>query len=227
MIATQIMHAEREQLLKIADKYRNQGYEVTFHPNSEDLPIFLKNYRPDMIVRRGEETVVVEVKSRSSLSTLPPHYLSDLAEVIEKHHSWRLDLVMDNSGDDNPYPPKSEGSLQRQEIESRLPIAKQIVGQNLESSILYVWSLVEATLRLISEKEELNLKKFDPLSLVKQLTYEGIISRSDYQLLMNALSLRNAVAHGFKTNELTLNSVHQLIEVTENLLTDLSSDPEC
>ncbi len=227
MIATQTMKQENNRLLKIADKYRNQGYEVTFHPNSEDLPSFLKNYRPDLIVRRGEQTVVVEVKSRFSLSSLPPHYLSGLAEVIEKHQSWRLDLVMDNSEDDNPYPSKSEGSLQRQEIESRLAIAKQIVGQNLESSILYTWSLVEATLRLISEKEELSLKKIDPLSLVKQLTYEGIISRSDYQLLMNALSLRNAVAHGFKTNELTLNSVHELIEVTENLLKDLSSDTEC
>jgi len=227
MMTTQTMNAEREQLLKIADKYRNQGYEVTFHPNIEDLPSFLKNYRPDLIVRRGEETVVVEVKSRSSLSSLPPHYLSDLAEVIEKHHSWRLDLVMDNSEDDNPYPSRSEGSLQRQEIESRLAIAKQIVGQNLESSILYVWSLVEATLRLISEKEELSLKKIDPLSLVKQLTYEGIISRSEYQLLMNAISLRNAVAHGFKTNELTPNSVHELIEVTESLLKDLSSGTEC
>jgi uncharacterized protein YutE (UPF0331/DUF86 family) len=108
-----------------------------------------------------------------------------------------------------------------------LPIAKQIVSQNLEASILYTWSLVEATLRLISEKEELSLKKNDPRSLVKQLTYEGIISRSDYQSLMNALSLRNAVAHGFKTNELTLNSVHELIEVTKNLLKDLSSDTEC
>lgn len=227
MMTTQTMNAEREQLLKIADKYRNQGYEVIFHPNSEDLPSFLKNYRPDLIVRRGEETVVVEVKSRSSLSSLPPHYLSDLAEVIEKHQSWRLDLVMDNSGDDNPYPPMSEGSLQRQEIELRLPIAEQIASQNLDASILYTWSLVEATLRLISEKEELSLKKNDPRSLVKQLTYEGIISRSDYQSLMNALSLRNAVAHGFKTNELTLNSVHELIEVTKNLLKDLSSDTEC
>jgi hypothetical protein len=226
-MTTQTMNAEREQLLKIANKYRNQGYEVTFHPNSEDLPSFLKNYRPDMIVRRGEETVVVEVKSRSSLSSLPPHYLSGLAEVIEKHQSWRLDLVMDNSEDDSPYPSRSEGSLQKQDIESRLAIAKQIVSQNLESSILYVWSLVEATLRLISEKEELSLKKIDPLSLVKQLTYEGIISRSDYQLLMNALALRNAVAHGFKTSQLTLNSVYELIEVTENLLKDLSSDPEC
>jgi hypothetical protein len=44
---------------------------------------------------------------------------------------------------------------------------------------------------------------------------------------MNALSLRNAVAHGFKTSELTLNSLYELIEVTENLLKDLSSDPEC
>lgn len=219
------MNAEREQLLKIADKYRNQGYEVAFHPNPEDLPSFLKNYRLDMIVRRGDEAVVVEVKSRSSLNSLSNQYLSSLAEVIEQHHGWRLELVISNSEDAATYPSKAEGSLQKNEIKSRLPMVKQIAVQNVDAAILYSWSLLEATLRLIAEKEGLSLQRFDSLYLVKYLTAEGVISRSDYQLLMNARSLRNVIAHGFKNSRhITPDTVGEFIGITVKLLEDLSSD---
>ncbi|MHC5833859.1 MAG: hypothetical protein ACYT04_000000102130, partial [Nostoc sp.] len=70
---------ERERLLKLADEYREKGYEVFFHPNPEDLPDFLNHYSPDMIVRRGEENVVIEVKSRSSLTSSSNQYLGNLA----------------------------------------------------------------------------------------------------------------------------------------------------
>jgi hypothetical protein len=39
---------------------------------------------------------------------------------------------------------------------------------------------------------------------------------------MNFLSLRNTIAHGFKTSQLTDNSVNELIAVTEKLLVELS-----
>lgn len=222
-MTTQTINREREELVKLAKEYRSQGYEVVFHPNSEDMPSFLKNYRPDMIARRGDEAVVVEVKSRSSLGS---EYLSSLVKTIEQHQGWRLDLVLDNSEDIFPYPSKSEGSLQQQEIESRLPIAKQIVSQNLDSAVLYTWALAEATLRLLAEKDELSLKRSDPLYLVTYLTHQGVISQSECRLLKNALSLRNTIAHGFKTSQLTANSVDELIEVTEKLLIELSEPVE-
>jgi hypothetical protein len=225
MTTTQTVNLAREQLLKVAEDYRNQGYEVAFHPNPDDKPVFLKNYRPDMIVRRGDESVVVQINSASSLNS-SDRYLSSLSKVVEKQQGWRLEFVMLNPEDAPTALPQSDGSLQIQDIESRLSVAKQITSQNLESAVLYCWALVEATLRLLAEKEELSLKNFNPQYLVKYLTYEGVISRSDYQLLMNALSLRNTIAHGFKTSQLTDNSVHELIAVTEKLLVELSEPLE-
>ena len=40
---------------------------------------------------------------------------------------------------------------------------------------------------------------------------------------MNALSLRNAIAHGFKTSQLKQESVDELVNLTENLLIHLDS----
>ena len=54
MMATPTANIERERLLKLAEEYRERGYDVLFRPNLEDLPDFLKSYRPDMIVRLGK-----------------------------------------------------------------------------------------------------------------------------------------------------------------------------
>jgi uncharacterized protein YutE (UPF0331/DUF86 family) len=221
-MATPTANIERERLIRLAEEYRDKGYEISFHPNPEDLPDFLKNYRPDMIARRDDEAVVVEVKSRSSLNS-STQYLRNLAQVVEQHPGWRFELVMTNP-EDAEYSQSAEGSLQEAEIESRLQVARQLTTQHLESAILYSWSLVEATLRLVAENEGLSLQRFDPLYLVKQLATEGVISKSEYQLLMNALSLRNSIAHGFKTTQLTQESLYDLINITERLLKALHSD---
>ncbi|MBD2653751.1 hypothetical protein IQE94_13135 [Synechocystis sp. PCC 7339] len=214
---------ERERLLQLAEEYRNKGYEIFFHPNSEDLPHFLRNYRPDMIVRKGDEAVIIEVKSRSSLNSSSRQYLQNLAQSVEQHSGWRLELVMTNP-EDYVYSPQTENSLQAPEIKTKLQVARQLVIQHPESAILYSWSLVEATLRLIAEHEEISLQGLDPLYLVKQLVTKGVISRPEYQLLMDALSLRNKIAHGFKTSQSASEFAYQIINATEELLKTLDVD---
>lgn len=219
-MATPTANIERDRLLQLAEEYRNKGYEISFHPHPEDLPDFLKNYRPDMIVRRENEAVIIEVKSRRSLNSSSRQYLQNLAQSVEQHPGWRFELVMTNP-EDPTYSPKAEGSLQQSEIETRLQVARQLAAQHPESAILYSWSLGEATLRLVAEHEELSLQRLDSLYLVKQLVTEGVISRPEYQLLMDALSLRNAIAHGFKATQITQGSVNGLIDVVEQLLKTL------
>lgn len=79
-MAIQTANVERERLLQLAEEYRGQGYEVSFQPNPDDLPDFLKTYRPDLVARRGDEAVIIEVKSRSSLDSSSTQYLLGVAE---------------------------------------------------------------------------------------------------------------------------------------------------
>lgn len=226
-MATPSVNIEREKLLKLAGEYRGKGYEVSFEPSPEDLPDFLRNYRPDMIVRRGDETVIVEVKSRSLLDSSSAQYLSYLAQVVEQHPGWKFELVMINPEEtvyeiENSF--KVGDSLQEQEIKSRLQVARNIAVQYPESAILYSWSLVEATLRLVIEAEGLSLPRFSPNYLIKKLVTEGVISKSEYQLLTNAFLVRNAIAHGFKTQQVTQDFVYELIKMAEQLLRILHID---
>ena len=223
-MSTLTIDTKREQLLKLAQEYQEKGYKVSIHPNLEDLPEFLKKYRycPDMIAYGGEESVVVEIKSRASLNTSSDQ-LRALANEIEIIPGWRLELVMINP-EDETYSSNMERSLKQNEIESQLQAVSQLSSQHLESAFLFCWSLVEATLRLLAEQEFGILQRVDPLYLIKQLATEGVISRTDYKLLMNAISLRNAIAHGFKTTQLSQNSMSELIKMTEQLLQTLKTD---
>jgi len=219
-MATIAKQLERERLLELAQEYRQKGYEVLLPPKPEDLPDFLEGYQPDMVVRRGEEAVVIEVKTSRSLTSL--QYLRGLARAIEEHPGWRFELVVTNpEGVDYPIC-DIEDSLQKHEITTQLKVARELVAQHPESALLLAWSLTEASLRLLASQEGLRLKDFKPLHLLKTLAVEGVISKTEYQSLMNALALRNAIAHGFKASGLTQSAVLELIEVTEQLLDSLN-----
>jgi len=219
-MAARTEQLERERLLELAEEYRQKGYEVLLPPKPEELPDFLRGYRPDMIVRRGEEAIVIEVKSRPSIASAP--YLRELAQTVEEHPGWRVELVMTNP-EDATYFANVEGSLQEHEIKTQLQVARKLAVYHPESAILYAWSLAEATLRLLADQEGLSLQKPEPLRLLKQLAIEGVISKAEYQSLMNAFPLRNAIAHGFTTTRPTQSSVLELIEVTEQLLNSLNA----
>lgn len=220
MIVSSTANLERDRLLKVAEEYRNKGYDVLLQPQLEELPDFLKSYQPDFVAQRGTDRVVVEVKARSSLDASVTQSFRYLAQEIEKHPGWRFELVMTSSGDATDST-QVEGTLQEQEIALRIEVAKELADQYPESAILYAWSLAEATLRLLAAREQLSLQRFDSAYLLKYLATEGVVSKAEYDLLRSSSSLRNAIAHGFKASQLTSDSVHELINVIEGLLKSL------
>lgn len=221
MVAT-TAETERELLLKLAEEYQRKGYQVAFEPGTEDLPSFLKRFRPNMIAVGSDESVVVEVKSRSSVEP-DAEYIRSLAQAVEEQSGWRFEFVIVSLEDRNAdtklaIAAQKQEDLGRQEIESGLQSVRQIVATHPESAMLYAWSLTEAALRLLAKKEEIGLRRFDSLYVLKELVYEGVISRSDYQVLTSMLSLRNAIAHGFKVAQLTSATICELVDVAEHLL---------
>ena len=52
---------EKERARALAEEYRNRGYEVIEHPSSAQLPPFLADYHPDLLVRKGEEAVIAKL----------------------------------------------------------------------------------------------------------------------------------------------------------------------
>jgi hypothetical protein len=57
---------ERDPLERVAEKYRNDGYEVLIHPSDSDRPPFLPNTPVDILARKGDHVVALQVKDEEA-----------------------------------------------------------------------------------------------------------------------------------------------------------------
>lgn len=219
MSETHVM-TERERIQALADEYRSQGYEVVVEPEPSGLPDFLSGYRPDLLVMRGDETTVIEVKSRRSLST--DVQARQLARSIEGRPGWRFELVIVN--DRLTGPPAGSVAFDparahRAVEEGRSLLAGGYVGPAMLSS----WAALEAALRLLLSAEGIEPRRLAPAHLLKQAVEEGVVSREDYQVLRDLMAGRNAIAHGYENALVSPGAVSRLLELTERLLSEASS----
>jgi hypothetical protein len=212
---------ERQRARAIAEEYRSRGYEVIEQPSPEQLPEFLAGYHPDVLVQRGDEAIIVEVKSRSSLIKDPR--IRELARLVQAEPHWNFELVVVGE-EDQLNAPEGAHPFERDDIFRGIEGAERLVASGFsEAALLQAWSTLEATVRLLSEEEGLVLERLNPLSILTQATSNGVISRDDYNFLTKVMKYRNALAHGFKTIDFDPALVTELINNTKRLLQSTSA----
>lgn len=215
MIQTSERLAEVRQVDHVASEYRSRGYEVIVEPEPAQLPEPLARFRPDVVARKANEVVVIEVKSRGSLSD--PE-LQDLAKAVRAQPGWRFELVVLKP---EPGPPGTK-SWNAEDVANGLRQVEAILGSgHREAGLLLAWSATEATLRLLAHQEGLSLERDDAVYLLKLLATRAVITRDQHDLLWEVLQLRNAVAHGLKPPGLESAKISDLCDVVSALLKQL------
>jgi hypothetical protein len=188
----------RALLERVAQEYRDNGYEVIVGPIGEDLPDFIRDYRPDAIARTDKESVVIELKHSSSKSA--HERIGAIAKRIENRPGWRFVLI-------SP-PPEEEADagrnlrpLESREIEARLREAN-LLGQtgHHAAALLLAWATVEAVMRRVS-RDQSPTGRSDTWRLMRELVSDGLLDRGRYQELTDLFRLRSAVAHGLEPPE--------------------------
>jgi REase_AHJR-like len=188
--------SERQQIERIAEEYRSKGYEVLVEPSDPDLPPFLQGRQPDLIARRGDEQLVIEL--RTSLSKSEPDRLTELAERVQREPGWKLVFIAPRPAEEL-LPGEQLQLLSLPEVEEQLGDARQLLGAgNQEAAILLAWAAVEGQLRELARQEEIPLPRPGTLTLLRQLVSLGLIDREQYRSLSDAYKARSAVAHGFR-----------------------------
>lgn len=198
---------------KTADEYRSRGYEVLL-----DAPLdFLPGFTADILVRKGDETKVIEVKSRPSLAAHPK--IVELARRIESKPGWTFELVLVSEPEklDSPAGARSFGS---ENIVQRLEASEQALEAGLpEAALLLAWSAYEAAIRAVFAEEGIAESGITGSGFVLgQAVSQGLISRDEYKTLKEMLSYRNAIAHGFSLSNFRTESVVDLIRAGRRLL---------
>ena len=177
-------------------------------PQDEHLPPFLRGALPDLLVRRGDEARIVELRSRWARRDRPS--LRALAEAVEAEPGWALDVVL---VEDQPEPwPMAEA---RRKVEE----AKLLLDEeHPEAALLLGWSALEAAIRLYAGKEKITLERDDPAYLIKRLAHEGDLDRETFRKLHAVSVKRNAIAHGHRAKELERPDVEIVLDLSDRLL---------
>lgn len=211
---------ERDRIQGLIKEYQSQGYNVVVEPLPHELPDFLVGYRPDLIVTRGGETTIVEVKSRWSLAT--EAQARELARLVENKPGWNFELVV--VSDEPVVPPVGSVAFDRTDVQRTLKEARSLVDNGfIGPALLSGWATLEATLRLLMNAEGVEPRRLASTHLLKQAVEEGIISRDDYRALSDSMARRNALAHGFHNESVSPTLISRLLDLVQRLLNETSS----
>ncbi len=224
MVDLTARESERMRVEEIAQTYRDKGYDVLIEPQGDQLPDFLQAFRPDLIVHKGDEHIVVEVRTRGQVSDFPQ--VNELAKAVKNEADWRFQLVL--LGPENSLSVAGASPFTIEEIRLKIKeVAFLVENGHLEAAFLIGWSLVEAILRVLAVKEGIEGETATPDYLLKQMTFEGIIARETYHDLKRAQKTRDALAHGFKSSQLTVETVQELLDLIDGeLLQELDNVAE-
>ncbi len=218
-----ILSQEKQHAAALAEEYRSKGYEVIEDPSLEQLPDFLSGFHPDLLIRKGDEAKVVEVKSKSSLAK--DHQIRELARLLHNKPNWSFELVV--VGEEEQLGLLHDARpFQQDDILRGIETAEKLLESGFsEAALMQAWSISEAAVRLLAEAEGVTRDRLSPLHILKQAVMNGAISRDDYNFLTKVMKHRNALAHGFKTVDFDPALVKELVGTTKRLAQQPASAP--
>lgn len=210
---------ESHALERVASEYEERGYRVILQPSPAQLPDFLSSFRPDLLAQSADENVVVEVKSKAELRD---HTLAELSREVAKHPGWRFELLLANPRSGQEVPTDAPVA-EPQAAAARVEEAERLLDSDFtEAAALIAWSAAESALRQLASRENLDSIRGGSSYLLKHLFSNGLLARSTYDRLTEAMELRNAVSHGFESPRPAPDQVRSLIAETRDLLRSLS-----
>jgi len=207
---------EKRRLREVAREYRDKGYDVVLRPDAATLPACLAGFRIDLLARSPTDNVLVEIRSQQTLAGATD--LAQMAEAVSCLPGWRLELVVTNPREKLLAESGAE-PLTGTEIRERLAQVRELIhGGRLDAAALLAWSATEGALRRLAREEAVALEDPAPLPLVKQLYSLGIVSRADYDTIVEAIPLRNTLAHGYQIGRIDPDVIRQLVHVVGSLV---------
>lgn len=205
---------EQDRLNALVQEYRTSGYDVLLNPTAEQLPDFLKDLQPDLVVSKGDEHVVVEVRSRA---TLNDKSLIPFVRAVEGRSGWHFELVVTNPPNSDVFGDTYQ-TLDRWQLLEMLDQAEAIRETDGRYAAILVWVAVEGALfdRLFETDEKIPNR--GPKRLIKEAISMGFVDPEDREPLERLAEFRNRFVHAMVTDTLSVGDLDAAIRVARNLL---------
>ena len=211
-----IAELESKRAHELASQYRGRGYEVIIGPTQEDLPSFLAGFKPDLLMRKCCESVVVEVKSRPTMEKEGGP--SGLLAALGKRPDWRYILAQVDIGEQLRVPKGVRGFAREDVLECAAESERLLEAGFADAAFVQACAAAEGAVRILLDEEGELLGRPPSEHAITLATQEGIISMDSYFFLTDAVRRRNALVHGFGLAETDAESVRAVVDAARRLL---------
>ena len=212
-MSTTPQNSAAAKVAELTRSYEAQGYAVKTEPAASDIPFDLGGYRPDLLVEKEGQHLIVEVKKAGV--PLSVDRLQILASTIRQHAGWRFLVVPDD--EEFPGQPFSNAGelVSWQAVTERAKRAGHLLNLGeTDAAFLMLWSTLEAMLRRHAEQIALPIERLPTATVLNYLYSQGELSYEQFQQALAAMKVRNRLVHGFEATEATQEArpLHTLVE---------------
>lgn len=220
---------EATKIRQLAKDYEKRGYEVLIEPYGNQLPDFMKNYRPDMIVRKGDEHLVVEVKMDNS--SAKKDQIMQYADLLKEHDGWDLELIVLKPRQtvtyDIPIEKETSSIITWREIDQKTVQAASLLEKGYdEAAILIAWIAIEGAARQLAFSEKIRTEGKPTAQIVKSLVTYGLITNTKYNQMMKWMDLRNTIIHGIQHPQIGNKMLRRMLDVIRLLKTEAGTNSQ-
>jgi hypothetical protein len=213
---------QHESLLRsVADRYRNDGYEVVLEPEPGVIPFDLGGYRPDLVARKGAFQVIVGIKTQAEKTSFDQ--LRAIVDEVRRHPGWRFVLVTGQDVLASGLPSEDEDQISWDDVTDRVVDAQRLsdLGET-NAAYLILWIAFEQMMRFQARRLALPVDRLAPSILIRQLYSQGELTIAQYETALSCEEVRNRIVHGFRASDLD-GAITRLRMVVRELLEQWSA----
>ena len=183
------------------------GYRFVHRPSGQDLPGFLRSYRPDAVLF-GPENILLEViyKGRPDAA----ERISAIKALLAGHKDWRLEVIYGGAA------PQSLSAVPVATLKRVLSGLARDGKAPAAGDYLLMWGVLEAVARHLVPQE--TTRPQSPTRVVALLASGGALAPEDEDVLMQAASIRNRLIHGEVGLELSSEHYDRLYAIVDTLV---------
>ncbi len=178
---------------KIAREYRKLGYKVVETPGREEIPGFLSGFTPDLIATKEDDRVAIEIKRADMLRG--SNELTELATKVAEIPGWRFELHALEAPRAIEDQAPSEIALNRL-IETAGKVFQTDVEGGREVALIALTAGLERLLKLIAVERGIDATDQTVSSLIRELSFQGVIDELTVSVLDSAIAWRDLAWHG-------------------------------
>jgi hypothetical protein len=200
---------------------------VAVRPKAEDLPPFAKDFKVEIVGKRGPDGVLVAVKKdRDQLAADAnmPRY----AEITGAQSGWRFDFVILEAENSIAREVRGAQEPSDDKITESLAGAEHLFRAGYPNpAMLTAWAGLEAAMRRsLRDAGETAAWGNPPRTMLNELYSAGTFSVEEFHQLETLYRLRNEIVHGFAAQAVDGAALQFLIETTRRLLAESQAEKQ-